>query len=401
MLVALSATLACQGSEPPSSGDAGGAGGVPQRPAATPPAPAAPSAPLSLRVPSDQLTRVEILRKGAPKGQRRIVLEKSRVGAGAEAQGEWTVVSPVRYRANQAAMETIVAVLAEIEILTSEEGDERAARRQRLDNGSGVEIKAWVGDRLASHFMVGSSAREATYVRRLGEGNDGQILTVRGRCRPVFDRSLDQLRHPVITDVDVKKIQRVLYSNPEGQLELVPDQRTPGKFVDKDGSIRNFNAVRASQSVSVAAHLLAKGFADDSVDLKATGLFDDDTSKATLFRAGKPPLHVWVGARTPNGQLYVRTSQSKQIYLVSSHLESSLAPRRSHFERSDEHMSELEDLRKKRALEEAAHDEAAHDEAAGAGHTHGLPPANASQVPPELMEELRGLAQKQRDRAGP
>ncbi len=398
MLVALAVAVACRGESPTATPDGTSTEAKPQSDVAAAPEPLDP---LSLRAPLDQLSRIEIIRNGAgvPKAERHIVLERDLTKGATQgaAESQWTVVSPIRYRANQTTMDTIAAVLGEIRITSSAPGDEDSTRKARLGKNSGVEVKAWTGDRLASHFVVGRSTREETYVKRAGKGRDDRILTVQGRCRRIFDRPLGELRHPVVTDFDVKDIAGVRYSSPSGGLEIVADPAAPGHFLNKRANIRNFDTARASQNVSVLAHLLARGFVDGagsgagSGDRKQSGLFDDDTRKATVFFRKGPPVHVWVGAPTANGrQLHVRTSDGDQIYLVSSHLESSLVPSKSHLERTDEHMREVRTLQEKRAQEEAEH--AAEGEA---GHAHGLPTEPASQVPPELMKELRGLARQQ------
>lgn len=399
----LLATVAC---EPATSPDS--APEAPPRPGAEASSGAiAPTDPYVLRVPPGQLTRVEILRQSGPKNERHITLEKGPDG--------WTVVSPVHYPANQTAIDAIVAVLAEIEITGSVGGVRgvgRDARRHRVDAANGIEIKAWAGGRLASEFVVGSSTREATYVRRLSRDHndqaarDDRILIVRGRCRPLFERTLDELRHPVITDIDVADIRSVTYTSPSGRLEFVPVSEEPGRFVARGASganIRNFDSDRASADVSVLAHLLAAGFVDARTEPDLSGLFETDTPKATIvLRAPARPgvnaprartVSVWVGALAPRGKLYLRTSESDQIFLVSAHLESTLVPRKSHFERSDAHMQELQALRDKHV-----HDEAEHTKKGTPAHAHGAPDAPVSQVTPELMKELRTLAREQRER---
>ena len=343
--------------------------------------PTASFSPSSLRVPPEQLSRIEISRQGAPELDRRIVLEKAEDG--------WSIVSPIDSPANQRALDPIVAVLAEIEITAASAGDEDAARTHRVDRATGIEVKAWVGDHLQSHFLVGRSTREETFVKRV---DDPRILTVRGRCHPVFDRTLEQLRHPVITSFSATDIVGVKYTNPFGTIELVPDPKEPGRFISKGASIRNFDVDRATKDVGVLANLRAQGFVDAPATLDVTGLFKDDTPRATLLlrdERGSRSLDVWVGARTTEGRLYLRTSQSKQIYLVSSHLETSLLPRKSHFERTDEMMRQLEAHRDKRARE-------VHGGTSASTHTHGLPKAPPTQVPTELLRDLRVLARQQR-----
>ncbi len=207
----------------------------------------------------------------------------------------------------------------------------------------------------------------------------------------MFDISFEALRHPVITDIEVTRIQRVVYVNHAGELDLVADPRGPGRFAENAPSIQNFNGDRASQNVAVMARLLARGFVDPPVEKTTTGLFDQDTARATVWIRGEDtPLLVWIGARTSDRRLHLRTSDSEQIYLVSAHVASSLIPEQRHLERSDEQMRQLR-------AQAGAHTKipepgiTAHDDPE---HRHGTP--LPTQVPPELMGELRDLAQEQR-----
>lgn len=344
------------------------------------PEPSPAHSPTALQVPSDRLSRIQLSKKLASVDHT-VTLEKDRE--------RWRITSPIAYDAHAAVVEPMVAVFAEIEVLSILHGDERKARSFGLDPDSAIEVKGWAGDSLQSHFRIGHSTREQTHVQRPG---DPRILTIRGRCRPLFDKTLDELRHPVITDVPLSRVEGVTYANSFGPLELRAGQG-PGEFTIDGPPVRNFDRDRATKNVAVLCGLRAKGFVDGEGTPKQTGLFDDDTPRATLRLRepqGQRAIHVWVGNPTQDGRIHLRTSESEQIYLVAPHLRSSLVPRRSHFERSDETMKELAGHR--HAHGDEHHD--GHGEGKGA-HTHGQAGPPPSQVPPELLEDLRALAQEQ------
>lgn len=350
--------------------------------APSPPLPHPPVEPVAstssraLQIPPEQLSRIELVTRQDPSPGRRIVLAK--------VNGTWQVVAPVKYPANQVAVESMVAVMAEIEILTSRQGDEREVRRHSVDEATGVQVKAWAGDARQIQFIVGRSLQESTYVRLVG---DDRILTVRGRCRPIFDKPLNDLRDPIMTNVAPKEIESVRYQNAFGVLELVADDEESGKFVPKGAPIPNFNRDRAAQQVGVLARLLARGFVDTPSIPDTTGLFDPATARATLSLRGPEgvrTLDVWVGTRTRAG-LHVRTSETNQIYLVSGHLDTSLVARRSHLERSDELMRQLRARQEKLAAIEKAR----------GTHAHPHSPSPASQVSAENLSALRELARQQ------
>jgi hypothetical protein len=290
------------------------------------------------------------------------------------------ITSPLNFPAAATAMDSILGVMAGIEVVAEDEGTPAALRSRGLDAPTAITVRAWAGDVVESHFRVGHGTRERTFVQRVG---DTRILTVRGRCRPAFDRPLDELRHAVISDVDPRHVEEVTYVNGYGRLKLVADPPGSGNFRLHGIPVRNFDSSRANKNVAVLAHLLAKGFADPPLP-DETGLFDKGTPRATLRVRdhGKVrSVDVWVGARTDDGRLFVRTSASDQVYLVSAHLESSLVPRRSLLERGEE-------AAQPREREPCHH---AHD-----GHAHGPRGAPPTQVPLELLRELRAMAREQR-----
>jgi len=327
-------------------------------------------------VSAERLTRVELWLTRGSAVATHVVLDKRQAG--------WWVTSPVVYRANQPAVASIVAVLAEIEIV--DEIVEGAARQYWVDDEHGLMVKARGAGGLHSQFVVGRSMADKTYVRAVG---DERVVTVRGRCRPIFDKTLDQLRDPVITQLPATTIERVRYDNSHGVLELVADPLHTEGFVAAGTPIPNYHSERAAQQVRVVAGLRAEGFVDAPVDPDETGLFGDDTPRATVFTAGEgEPVEVWIGNRTQDHRLHVRTSDGDQIYLISAHLETSLVPRRSHLQLSPKMMQQL------RARPQTT------SGAAPTGspeHDHRHPRAVASQVPIEMMTALRGLARAQRE----
>jgi hypothetical protein len=298
----------------------------------------------------------------------------------------WRIDSPLPVAANQPAVESIVAVLAEIEI--RRKVADRAAPNHRLSPGAGIVVQAWSQNGAQQPFSIGASDGEETYVQR--EGEDA-VYAVRGRCRRFFDLSFQQLRDPTITKLDVTTIARVTYVNQHGKLVLVADPTRAGHFVEASQDIRNFDGERASKNVAVLSRLFAKGFLDGPVDKNATGLFRPGTAHVVVsIRGQSDPLTVYIGTRTKGGRLHLRTSASDQMYLVSAHLASSLLPQRKHFERSDDEMRELrEQVQTPSASAKTA------DPAQPAEHKHGT--TRPTQVPPELMSELRELALQQRD----
>ncbi|MFW5739461.1 MAG: DUF4340 domain-containing protein [Myxococcota bacterium] len=353
---------------------------------ASDPAPPASSAPVqpatSLRIAPAELTRLEVEVPRAS-GKSTFVLERR--------EGTWHLVSPVADAANGPIVDSMVAVLGEIRIVSARAGTERDLRRFGLDERTGIEVKGWRGQRLASHFVVGYSEHERTYVKVPG---DDRIRTMAGRCRRLFERTVSDLRNPAVMGIDVRDVRAVTYDNQRGRLQLVAAPHEGG-FVPKGRPIPNYDRGRATKNVAVLAGLLARGFVDDPSRRSDTGLFEPDTASATLQvdgPQGHREIRVWFGNRRPDGLLPVRTSLSERVYLVSGHLDSSLRVHRAQLERSDDMMRQL---RKHRERHEG-HDDGDGPGDGNGGHTHHHASPPPDRVPDALLRTLRELAREQR-----
>tara|TARA_R110002096_G_scaffold16898_9_gene57956 strand:+ start:78101 stop:79216 length:1116 start_codon:yes stop_codon:yes gene_type:complete len=324
----------------------------------------------ALQVAPAQLEQLEITQPGGEPVTLRI------------ADGQWNITAPLSYPAKVPSVESMLAVLAEVEIVRRVAAQPEPPHRLGAD--ARVLVTTWSNDGAEQTFAMGASTREETFVQLLGES---QVYAVRGSCRRFFDLSAEQLREPSITSFDVASIKAVRFVNASGTLDLVPSPENNTEFVEATPSIANFNSQRASKNVAVLAALFAKGFVDPPIDAQATGLFNADTPRAEVSLQGKEePLTVFIGARTANGRLHLRTSNSEQIYLVSAHLGSSLAPKREHFERTDaEVQPPLAADTDGPITTPAQH---------AKEHKHGT--VRPTRVPPKLMGELRALAAQQR-----
>ena len=127
--------------------------------------------------------------------------------------------------------------------------------------------------------------------------------------------------------------------------------------------MEDFYAERARQQIGVVANLRAKGFVDEPGD---TGLGEEPAIVHLELGDGRT-VDVSIGRRLDR-RLMLRTSLSEQLYLVSGHLHSSLVPEREH-------------MRAPPATAGAPHE-----------HAHDAP---ASEVPTEMLDALRQMAQAQ------
>lgn len=326
----------------------------------------------SLQVKTNELVRIDLTQPGQDPVTIRL------------ANGYWRIESPIAFPASAQAIGSIVAVLAEIETLRTE--SDRPAPKHRLDPASAITVQAWTEKGARQPFSIGASVGEETYVQRNG---DDTVYAVRGRCRRFFALSLKELRDNNITKLDIDAIERVTYVRSEHEFVLVAAPGELGQFVEEAPSIPNFDRQRARKNVEVLANLYAKGFEDSTKDKSLSGLYSSNTPRISIEMRGRDtPLEVFLGAQNDRHLMYLRTSASQQVYLVSAHLASTLLPEPKHFERIGN--SGLG----KPARVGVRPDVVAPAESSK--HEHGSEPP--TKVSAELMSELRGLAKEQRIR---
>lgn len=327
-----------------------------------------------LQISQQRIERLEVTRPG----ERPITLERK--------GNDWHIVSPISYPANFAKVDPMLAVLAELQVLRVHAP--RPETAHRLGENAGIRVRAW-SDGKATELTIGGSQGEETYIQRQG---DETVYAVLGRCRKLFDLSLTKLRDPSILELELRDIERVDFQNSYGEIALVSEGADGKRFVEAKPALENFYVERASKSVAVLSALYAKGFVDTSTASATTGLDLETTARATIFlREEKEPIVVQIGARSADGLLHVRTSQSGQVFLVSAHLGSSLIPDPARLQRSEQEMQETRRFDEKRAASSSRNSDEANTHA---DHEHAK--ALPSRVPAKLMKELRAMAANQR-----
>jgi len=321
----------------------------------------------ALRVNLDELTRIDI---DGPRAK----------ASFARSGSSWIIVDPIEFPTNPTAMDSILGVLGGLEIISSQKSTQSQMDSRGFGDKSAITVTAWSADTVSSKFRVGYGTAQETYAVAHHQSN---ILAIRGRFRQILDRPLDEFRLSTITDIDTKSVAKVVYQNRHGTLILTANPQGSGEFRIPGSRESSFDDTRAAQNASILTHLLAKGFADLPIPT-TTELFDNTTPRATLHWIDgnrSRTTDIWIGGKTSDNRLYLRTSQSDQVYMVSANLESALVPRVSDFQ-----------------LSQPAHNHSDTEEPTK--HVHGEPPTHTltvgeTVVPDALMLDLRKIARDQ------
>jgi hypothetical protein len=344
-------------------------------------------------VPLDRLSRIEINRnEGSGESLREEAIVFTRKDGG------WRMTAPVDYAVNPRSLERMEEALSGLYVVDAIAENKKKHHVLEVDDELGVEVKAMDGKEVLAHFIVGVTRHNMTYVRLPGEDT---VYRIKGSHRPTFNKSVKNLRDKTVLKLDRDTVSKVTFTNEEGELTF--ERVTEGEGEEAKVSyrpvgveIQNFHTRKATSIAKSLTGLSARNFVDEDPGLEVTGLTPD--AAKVVFDAeegGKTGSYtLWIGAENEKErQTYIKTSQSDQIFLVSSHMVKRYRAKADDFARTDEEVVAEEERLKKAEEHRRAH------EAQAAGGM-GMPPAmggqpGQQQIPPEIMKQIQEQMAKQ------
>jgi hypothetical protein len=206
----------------------------------------------------------------------------------ARADGSWWITEPLRFHADESALEAIASQLAQLDVEGRVEG-ERPLADFGLDDVEGeLRFRADGQEkrlRLGRQTPVGSS----TYVTSVEDGRVAYVSTWRTNA---LRKTLDELRDRRVIAFDHAAVQEVEVAWPGGGVSIRRDEAGWRMYGPVDAPA---DAVTVENLLSDLAFLRAEGFVDDPVEVAALG------------GAGEPVLRIRIEGRDGEGTSFERT----------------------------------------------------------------------------------------------
>lgn len=270
------------------------------------------SSPRKRPLPAVEAKRID--RLAIVRGGHRIVIGR-RGDASAKKDSAWAVREPLRYPADDDAVQRAVDTLAELEF--GELVTERSARHAALevDGKHGIRVTAFAGrDKLFDAYL-GKVQSGFTMLRGAASPRVYQVI---GDARAPFDRDLELWRDRSIVRFEQQKARELMLSGPSGAIALVrKDPKGAWTVRSSSAQIASLDRAAVADLLSTLAGLTASSFADEAKP-SDVGL-DQPRARVTVKPAGLDPITVLVGAGKDDDGRYVKRADRTQLFLIDRH----------------------------------------------------------------------------------
>ena len=263
---------------------------------------------------------------------------------------KWHLKRPISYPANEKMVETMREALAGMKTSSPVSNSKDRLENFELQQGRGIDVRVFCGDKALSALTIGRAKLEITYVKK--QGSDA-VFQTDNYMRSVFNKTAKMLRDTNIYNFERPQITRVKYTNQGKELTLL-NKSSPGALIFEPlgEKIKNYNSQHALISIGVLAKLNARGFVDEPVDVSVSGL--DEKAARVEFdvseNGGTKTIVLLIGNENEKmRQTYVRSSSSDQVFLISSHFVNALTLDAEQLARTDAQVAEEEEYRRKAA----------------------------------------------------
>ncbi len=291
----------------------------------------------------------------------------------------WRMAEPVDYPVEPNPVKYMAETLGKLKVIDMISDNKEKHGLFGVDDKTGLEVKAFRGERQLVHIIMGKSEKNLTYVRL---PKSDAVYRVLGTQRPYFDKSATSLRDDTVIDLEKDDIGTVKFVGNRGELVLAREAgEAQGKLVPVGVKIKNFNESKAKEIWQILSRVRARDFVDSDEPIEKTGLGDQaDKVVVELKGSGETEtVTLWIGAdKEENQGTYLKTSKSEQVFLILTGVANRLRVGADDFARTDEELAKDEEQKKK-----------ARSRAAPGGQ----------QIPPEVMRQLK--AQMARQQAAP
>jgi len=229
----------------------------------------------------------------------------------------WKLVEPLATRADQAAVDTALAKLEELEVIGVAATKPENFEKLDVTVEKAVHVLAKKDGKPVADLLIGAARGGNTMVR---EASGTLVATVKGSSRYAFDKDLKDWRDRSIVEVPAEQVKSIAFQSAGGTFTFVKEgdawKQAPG-----DAVLPEFDASKIVSLVGTATSLSAQDFAGDEIDREAAGVGAKPEGTVTLTtggEAGEQQVVVHVGHKVPNTDNYYLTREGKEALFIVS-----------------------------------------------------------------------------------
>ncbi len=291
----------------------------------------------------------------------------------------WKLAKPVVYPVVESSIKRMTEALGDLNVIDTISENATKHELFEVDDKKGVTVTALRDQDVLAQLIVGKSQRNMTFVRLPGKD---AVYRVQGSFKHAFNKSAKAMRDKTIIKLDQANIEKVAFKNGDNALVLAnTGENGSQKLEPVDETIENFDETKANGIIQSLSTLTTMNFVDEPLTPDKTGLGDAAATVEieTKGSGETEKVTVWIGNhKETGGETYLKSSESKQVFLVSTATAKRFLVKADDFARTKEELAKEEE-RKKKAQAEAAK---------RGGMPGGFGPGN-QQISPELMAKIR------------
>ena len=231
----------------------------------------------------------------------------------------WRMTEPVDFAVVASTVESMLKVMGEFRAIDVISEKKASHEKFAVDDRNGVKVKALAGDKALVDIIIGNAKGGVTFARLPGKD---EVYRMKGSFKFNLDRSIKTLREKGVMLVETDDIEKVTFTQGESSLTFVKTEGEDFAVKPEGQEIRNFDDKKAASLVRSAARLNAVDFIDEKLPTEKTGL-DDTADKYVIVgkKDDKPYTGtVYLGRKVEDkGQVYAKSADSDQIYLISNY----------------------------------------------------------------------------------
>ncbi len=280
---------------------------------------------------AEDLPAVKLSKDDAGKVTKFIIANKDKGTVTLEKKGDaWVLTAPVKAKANQGHIKSIIENLEKIELSATIGSDAAIHEKYELTDGKAVHVQAFKGDTKALDMYFGKAGSRGQMARIGGDGAKPTVYTTKGYSAYVWGREVRNWRHNEIITFEGGNVIAAEIENENGKFSFTKaDDEWAGKLYkrDADGAlakkpseIEKFDPTKVTKVIEGFKSLKATNFAEAKDD---TGLDDALKSGGGIIRItmkdeDKPKYVIHVGKKQEGTNRFLKVEGDDTAYVVTN-----------------------------------------------------------------------------------